>query len=412
MLPPEINSGLMYSGPGSGPMLAASASWEGLATELNTTAASYGSVISGLTSGPWLGPASASLAAAAAPHVAWLSSAAGQSEQAATQAAAAAAAYEGAFAATVPPPVIEANRALLMALLATNIFGQNTPAIAATEAEYAEMWAQDAAAMYSYAGASAAASTLTPFTGPAPATSPGGLASQAVAVSQAVGTSAATNLQGLSQLTSAMPDMLSQLGLGAYPGEITDVLGLTGHAWNSNGDGVIVSGLLGDVVASVTGSDTLDAGSTIDGFSKMISPTRLFVTTFQTVQGIEHNFESLAKPAADAAKAAVGAAKGAAEALPAAIPAAGLGAGLGAAGKAASIGALSVPQTWAAAAPAVSPATASLVSSVGAAAAAEPGTHTMGGLPMMGGAGRGLSAFAAPRYGIKLTVMPQLPVGG
>ena len=52
---------------------------------------------------------------------------------------------------TVPPPVIAANRAQLMALIATNFFGQNTPAIAATEAHYSEMWVQDATAMYGYA---------------------------------------------------------------------------------------------------------------------------------------------------------------------------------------------------------------------------------------------------------------------
>jgi PPE-repeat protein len=64
ILPPEINSGRMYAGPGSGPMLAAAAVWDGLAAELHSAAASYGSVISGLTAGPWLGPASASMAAA------------------------------------------------------------------------------------------------------------------------------------------------------------------------------------------------------------------------------------------------------------------------------------------------------------------------------------------------------------
>ena len=46
------------------------------------------------------------------------------------------------------------------------LLGQNTPAIAATEAQYAEMWAQDAAAMYGYAGSSAAASQLTSFIRP------------------------------------------------------------------------------------------------------------------------------------------------------------------------------------------------------------------------------------------------------
>lgn len=104
------------------------------------------------------------MTAAAAPYVAWMSVTAVRAEQAGAQAEAAAAAYEAAFAATVPPPVIEANRAQLMALIATNVLGQNAPAIAATEAQYAEMWSQDAMAMYGYAGASAAATQLTPFT--------------------------------------------------------------------------------------------------------------------------------------------------------------------------------------------------------------------------------------------------------
>src|SRR3984885_13637845 len=194
-LPPEINSGRMYVGPGSGPMLAAAAAWDGLAPAVFSGAnpARTGGV--GLTAGPWLGPSSASMAAAAARYVAWMSTAAGQAEQTAAQAKAAAAAYETAFAATVPPPVVAANRSLLMALIATNVLGQNTPAIATTETQYAEMWAQDAAAMYGYAGSSGSATTLTPLTPPAPTTNPGGLGGQEAAVAQATGTSAATNTQ-------------------------------------------------------------------------------------------------------------------------------------------------------------------------------------------------------------------------
>ena len=172
LLPPEINSGRMYAGPGSGPMLAAAAAWDELATGLQSTAASYGSTIETLTVGSWKGPSSISMAAAAAPYVAWLGTAALQAEQTAIQAKAAATAYEAAFAATVPPPVIAANRTLLQALAATNLFGQNTAAIAATEAHYAEMWAQDATAMYGYAGASASATTLPRFA-PAPQTTAG-----------------------------------------------------------------------------------------------------------------------------------------------------------------------------------------------------------------------------------------------
>ena len=165
-LPPEINSARMYAGPGAGSMLAAASAWDGLAADLNSTAASYGSVISGLTGGSWQGAASTSMAAAAAPYVTWMSATAAQAEQAASQARAAAAAYEAAFAMTVPPTVVAANRAQLMALIATNFLGQNTAAIMATEAHYGEMWAQDAAAMYGYAASSAAASTLAPFTPP------------------------------------------------------------------------------------------------------------------------------------------------------------------------------------------------------------------------------------------------------
>ena len=192
-LPPEINSGRMYAGAGSGPMLAAAAAWDGLAAELSSAAASYRSVVSGLTGGPWLGPTSMSMAAAAAPYVAWMSTTAEQAAQTANQARSAAAAYEAAFAATVPPPVIAENRALLMSLVATNILGQNTPAIAATETHYAEMWAQDATAMYGYAGASAAASTLAPFTPPPQNTNPAGVGAQAGAVGQAAGTTAAAH---------------------------------------------------------------------------------------------------------------------------------------------------------------------------------------------------------------------------
>jgi PPE-repeat protein len=206
-LPPEINSGRMYSGVGSGPMLAAAAAWNGLAAELHSTATSYGSVISELSAGPWLGAASAAMTSAAAPYVAWLRSTAGQAEQTATQAKAAAAAYEVTFAAMVPPPVIEANRALLQALVATNLFGQNSPAIAATETLYAEMWAQDATAMYGYAGTSASATTLTSFT-PAPQTTNG--ASAAASTQPATSQLASTALQGFTS-TAAVTDPLNTL---------------------------------------------------------------------------------------------------------------------------------------------------------------------------------------------------------
>jgi PPE-repeat protein len=181
LLPPEVNSGRMYSGPGSGPMLAASAAWDVMAAELETAAAGYFGVISSLAGHTWSGPSAVAMATAAAPYVAWLHAVATDAEQTAIRAKAVAAAYEAAFAATIPPGVVAANRTLLAALIATNFFGQNTPAIAATEAAYAEMWAQDAVAMYGYAAAALSAGDLPKLHQPPPTTNPAGPVGQAVA---------------------------------------------------------------------------------------------------------------------------------------------------------------------------------------------------------------------------------------
>nr|WP_083212241.1 PPE family protein [Mycobacterium malmoense] len=216
-LPPEINSARMYSGPGSGPMMAAASAWDVLAAQLESYAVQHSSTLADLQ-GLWSGGASMAMAAAAAPYVAWATTTAIQAEQTASQARVAAAAYEAAFAATVPPPVIAANRSQLAILVATNVFGQNTPAIAATEAYYAEMWAQDAAAMYSYAASSSAATRFALFSPPPPTTSPGGQPSQAAAVSHAA-TSATGHAQTtLSALTSAISQHLQALASGAATG--------------------------------------------------------------------------------------------------------------------------------------------------------------------------------------------------
>ncbi len=214
-LPPEINSARMYAGPGSGPMVEAATAWDTLAAELSSAATSYRAVLAELTDGPWLGPVSMTMAAATAPYMTWMSSTATQAALTASQATAAAAAYEAAFAATVPPPLVTENRAVLALLVTTNLFGQNAPAIATTEAHYAEMWAQDAAAMYGYAGSSATATQLTRFTSPPNITNPGGASAQSAAVAETTGTSTASHTSSvLSQLLSTVPNALQGLASG------------------------------------------------------------------------------------------------------------------------------------------------------------------------------------------------------
>ena len=192
-------------------MLAAAAAWDSLAADLQSTVSSYDLAISGLTDGSWRGAASASMVAAATPYLTWMGATAVQCEQAASQARSAAAAYEAAFAMTVPPAVVAANRAQLLALIATNLLGQNTPAIMATEAQYTQMWGQDAAAMYGYAAGSAAATRLTTFTAPKSTTNPAGASSQTSAVAQAVGSSAGNHAQTVGSSLSTVPQTLQGL---------------------------------------------------------------------------------------------------------------------------------------------------------------------------------------------------------
>ncbi len=211
LLPPEVNSGLMYAGPGSGPLLAAAAAWDAVAAELESSAAGYSSQIADLTGLAWFGPSSMAMSGAAAPYAAWLQAAAAQAGQTAAQAYAAAAAYEAAFAMTVPPPVIAANRSLLMALIATNFFGQNTAAIAATEAQCTAMWVQDAAAMYAYAADSATASTLESFDEPSQTTNPAGQDAQARSVAQTAANTTNARTQSLTQMTQTLATQQSNL---------------------------------------------------------------------------------------------------------------------------------------------------------------------------------------------------------
>ena len=417
-LPPEINSGRMYAGPGSGPMLASAAAWASLGAEMNSAASSYGSVILAITSGPWVGPSSIAMATAVAPYVEWMSTTGEQAELAATQAYAAAAAYEAAFAMTVPPPVIVANRAQLMMLVATNFFGQNTPAIAATEAEYGEMWAQDAAAMYGYAASSATASQVTPFTEAPPTSSPAAEVTQAGAVAQATGSAAGTAQSTLSQLISTITSTLQSL---ASPAGLSSALnGLLG------GSSSVLSstGPLGGLMST--------QGFSLGGLLEQYAYLPGFFGVFAAIDALGPLLSgsglAAAAPAAVGADAAADGALGAAAADGALGAAAAGGAdlsGLAGLGQAVSVGGLAVPQAWGwAAAGAAGP--AALMGSVplGMLSSAAVPLDVGGGLGfpfMFPGLGRGaavaagagaIAGAAAAKHGSRLKVVARPPAAG
>jgi PPE-repeat protein len=352
-LPPEVNSGRMYVGAGSGPMLAAAAAWDSLAADLQSASSSYGSTVGSLVAGAWTGPSSTAMAAAVSPFVTWVSGAAAQAEAAASQAKLAAGAYETAFAATVPPPVIATNRALSAALVATNIFGQNTPAIATTEAHYLEMWAQDAAAMYAYAGSSSTASQLTPFAEPPQTTNSAGTAAQAASVSQASTQSGSNAASALSNLINSVPTWLQHL---------STTLGSTGKVGGSgnllsgldlpqlNPSVTLPAGLQADLNNWNTIFSTITSGSySLQGLTSI--PGGPFLSFGQTY-AYAQNGQALQAFGAPA-KAISGALAPLASEAPAHLSSA-LGGGpvSGSMGRAALVGSVSVPQGWTQAAPA------------------------------------------------------------
>ncbi|AGP64141.1 PPE family protein [Mycobacterium intracellulare subsp. yongonense 05-1390] len=396
--PPEFNSARIYSGPGSGSLVSAASAWSALAAELNSAALSYEKVVTALSSEEWLGAASATMAQAVQPYIAWMTSAAAQAEEAATQARAAAAAYEAALSASVPPPLVASNRMQVSQLQATNVLGQNTPLIAQLEAQYGEYWAQDAGAMYGYAGQSSAATKQTPFQKAPEITNPSGQASQSAAVTKATSDSTAVNTSKVLQ-SMAQPASNATTQATAQATTATDPLT---ELW-----------------FLLTGQTTFptNLGTLVNGYTP-------FAGLFYNTEGLPYfsigmgnNFVQISKSLGLIGSAAPAAAK--------ALPALGglggmLGGGAAAAhpvaalGSAASIGGkLSVPVAWSGA-PAAAPALghAIPVSTISAApeAAGGPG-NLLGGMPLAG-AGAGGHGVAGPKYGFRPTVMARPPFAG
>jgi PPE-repeat protein len=385
--PPEINSTLMYSGAGAGPMMAASSAFSALSSELSSNAASYEAIISSLSS-QWTGPSSTAMAASAQTYIEWLTTTSAQLQEAAAAATSSAAAYEAAYAATIPPAVVYANRAQLAALVATNILGQNTPAILANEAMYAEFWAQDAAAMTGYsAAASAASSALTPLTDPTENTNPAGQGQQASAVGQAVasnGTSSTLN-NALSGTQNAASSLAQPAAVAAQDTPTS-----------------ILSALNGLIGSPIMANGIYNIGVTLAWNTAMMTATLPLLGHFMSAAPFGFTI-------GDTAPLGAGLGFGSTLAGASAPVGGAMAAGMGGAS---SVGGLSVPAGWSGASPGVELASNTDIRAgsgwtapvtEGAGAGGAPGI--MPGMASAGG--KGGYGMAGPRYGVKPKVMPK-----
>jgi PPE-repeat protein len=397
LIPPEINSALMYSGAGSGPLLEAATAWDGLAADLETTATQYQTAVTNLTTGPWLGPSSAQMAAATAPYISWLQGTAATAAQTGAQAKVAAAAYQTAYASMVPPPEIAANRAELATLVANNFLGQNTGAIATNEANYLDMWIQDALGMDTYQVGSQQAAALPAHTA-APQVTSGAMAPVAAAAATpatASSTSATTIIGALltdfAQLFGVSGDSAGSLGSADLLGYLSTLA--TGVSANPTAALLPVQvtyymGMLGSTPARMFMSSGSSAGSGTTGTLANMSDSLL---------------DNVGKLVDSKAATVLGGVGGQLQKW-----GAGIQASLASAHR---VGGLSIPNAWHGLAPEMARAAPTLPATSVAAptmTAGLPGSPFSQGL--MGAlAGRGVSTLGSR---VAAKVMPRSPAGG
>jgi len=392
---PDINSAMIYAGPGATSLTTAASAWNALAAELNAAAMGYENVVTELTSGEWTGTASTAMVASVAPYVAWMKTTAAQAEETATKLNAAAMTFEQTFASVVPPTEIATNRATMAQMVATNVLGQNSGIIAQLQALYMEMWAQDANALYSYAGQMATITKTPSFQNPPQVASPDAPAKLTASTTAATANSTAGTAQ------NTVSKALTTLAAPTKPPPVQGVTDPT-------------SGFLTEIWFLLTGQTLFPSnlGALVNGYSP-------FASFFYNTEGLPYFSVGMGNFGVQMAKA-TGALGGAAPAVAKAATGAaqglgGLGAALGGGagpvaaglGSGAHVAGLSVPASWpGAVAPSVAkPISAVPVSEVITAPESSGAGNLIGGVPAAGVGGVGRGAGVGPRYGFKPTVM-------
>jgi PPE-repeat protein len=295
------------------------------------------------------------------------------------------------FASVVPPPLIAANRAELAQAVSTNILGLNNGVIAQLESQYAEFWAQNASALYSYAGSSAAATKISSFTTAPTIASPAAAGTQAAAVSSATASPATTVQSWIQGLLTNVQKQIQNLSNPFIGQTATSKSALTEIWFLLTGQTILPTNL----------------GALANGYQP-------FASLFYNTEGLPYFSVGMGNFGTQISKSAGwlgGAAPAAAAAVPKGIG--GLGGAVGGAGgqvaaglgQGAHVAGLSVPNSWPGATltSAAKPMSAIPVSEPITSGESGAG-NLVGGMPV-GAAGVGRGAGTGPRYGFKPTVM-------
>lgn len=149
MIPAEYISNIIYEGPGADSLFFASGQLRELAYSVETTAESLEDELDELDEN-WKGSSSDLMADAAGRYLDWLTKHSRQILETAYVIDFLAYVYEETRHKVVPPATIANNREEVHRLIASNVAGVNTPAIAGLDAQYQQYRAQNIAVMNDY----------------------------------------------------------------------------------------------------------------------------------------------------------------------------------------------------------------------------------------------------------------------
>ncbi|CKO90524.1 PPE family protein [Mycobacterium tuberculosis] len=149
MIPAEYISNIIYEGPGADSLFFASGQLRELAYSVETTAESLEDELDELDEN-WKGSSSDLLADAVERYLQWLTKHSRQILETAYVIDFLAYVYEETRHKVVPPATIANNREEVHRLIASNVAGVNTPAIAGLDAQYQQYRAQNIAVMNDY----------------------------------------------------------------------------------------------------------------------------------------------------------------------------------------------------------------------------------------------------------------------
>ncbi|CNZ51023.1 PPE family protein [Mycobacterium tuberculosis] len=149
MIPAEYISNIIYEGPGADSLSAAAEQLRLMYNSANMTAKSLTDRLGELQEN-WKGSSSDLMADAVERYLQWLSKHSSQLKHAAWVINGLANAYNDTRRKVVPPEEIAANREERRRLIASNVAGVNTPAIAGLDAQYDQYRARNVAVMNAY----------------------------------------------------------------------------------------------------------------------------------------------------------------------------------------------------------------------------------------------------------------------